>query len=178
MRGKKRKFLIGAIILFALLIVYLISYKYLIVPYQIKELNDNMVIDGIPYKIGDKMDNLDLDILQDSAWEKDDMYGYFISYYNEAIGTIIFNGYPDYSDEYKFTLFRTKNNDLSVYNIKVGSSTIDARKVLKKNGYKEKDGTYVKGRIHISFNYDINGNIEELTVDLKSTDWFHKGYYK
>ncbi|BCJ94391.1 hypothetical protein acsn021_19600 [Anaerocolumna cellulosilytica] len=179
MRGKKRKFLIGAIILFSLLIVYLISYKYLIVPYQIKELNDNMVIDGIPYKIGDKMDNLDLSILQDNGWEEDATDDKSISYYNENLGVIIFNGFPDFSDEYKFILFRTRNYNFSVFGIKVGGSASNAQEILKKWGYNEKDDTtYVKGRIIVGFHYDTGGKIIELDVFLKSSDWFRKGNYK
>ncbi|BCJ94395.1 hypothetical protein acsn021_19640 [Anaerocolumna cellulosilytica] len=179
MRGKKRKFLIGAIILFSLLIVYLISYKYLIVPYQIKELNDNMVIDGIPYKIGDKMDNLDLQILQKEDWEKDTMYEHFILYYSDNVGVIIFRGFPDYSNEYKFTVFRTKKHNINLFNIGIGSNASEAQMILKKKGYTEEDNsTYVKGKISISFQYDLERRIEEIEVELKSSDWFHKGYYK
>ncbi|BCJ94383.1 hypothetical protein acsn021_19520 [Anaerocolumna cellulosilytica] len=180
MRGKKRKFLLGMIlILFSVLIVHLISYKYLIVPYQIRELNENMVIDDIPYKIGDKMDNLDLDILNVGGWENSNLYGYIISYYNENIGEVIFTGYPDYSDEYRFTLFRTRHNNLSLFGIEVGSNASEASAILKKRGYKEEHNRlYVKGKIKIGFQYDLKGIIIELDVDLKSSDWFHKGNYK
>ncbi|BCJ94384.1 hypothetical protein acsn021_19530 [Anaerocolumna cellulosilytica] len=179
MRGKKRNFLIGTIILFALLIVYLISYKYLIVPYQIKELNDNMVIDGIPYNIADEMENLDLGIIQEKSWEKNSRNNLYISYYNTDTGVIIFNGFPDLSDEYKFTLYRTKHDTLNVFGIRIGSNADNARKILKKWGYKKKDDDlYIKGRININFRCDANDKITELEVDLKSSDWFHKGYYK
>jgi hypothetical protein len=179
MRGKKRKFLFGILILFSLLIVYLISYKYLIVPYQIKELNDNMVIDGIPYKIGNKMDNLDLQILQKEDWEKDTMYDHFVLYSNDNVGVIIFRGFPDYSNEYKFTVYRTKQDNINLFNIRVGSNAGEARTILKKKGYSEKDdSTYVRGKISISFRYDLEKRIKEIYVTLNSSDWFHKGYYK
>ncbi|BCJ94393.1 hypothetical protein acsn021_19620 [Anaerocolumna cellulosilytica] len=179
MRGKKRKFLIGALILFSLLIVYLISYKYLIVPYQIKELNDNMVIDGIPYKIGDKMDNLDLNILQNNGWKERTTDNNSTLYYTEAAETIVFNGFPDLSDDYKFILFRTRKDNFSIFGIEVGSNVSESQTILKKRGYKEEDETtYVKGKISVSFSSDIDGKIIMLEVFLRSSDWFYKGNYK
>ncbi|BCJ94385.1 hypothetical protein acsn021_19540 [Anaerocolumna cellulosilytica] len=179
MRGKKRKFLIGAIILFSLLIVYLISYKYMIVPYQIKELNDNMVINGIPYKIGDKMDNLDLDILRHNGWEEITTDDNSILYHNDAIGSVNFDGFPDLSDDFKFILFRSWKDNFSIFGIEVGSNVSEAQTILKKRGYKEEyDTTFVKGRISISFPSENDGKIAMLEIFLRSSDWFYKGNYK
>lgn len=70
-----------------------------------------------------------------------------------------------------------------MFDISVGGNIDKVKINLRKKGYREKhiygDYVFTKGKVVITLIPDIeNEIIEYIEVSLKSTNWFHKGYYK
>jgi hypothetical protein len=102
---------------------------------------------------------------------------------------IIFEGYPDLSNSFKLTYLSTNNPGFLFFGIRVGDNMTIVDSIMKENGYKREKSkwyyNYHKGKIDISFGVDRTEREDEVeetltgfTVSIRSSDWFHKGYYK
>jgi hypothetical protein len=188
-RGVKKKTKIILVILFLILIkiIYDIISPFYITPSEIKELNKNI---DLPYEFGKPLKDYKFnnELTVDDAEMS-------LSFETEEGDYIWFSKYPDYSCSYKFTTFNTSNSQISFFGITVGDSMEKANNVLDKNGYKLEDidfdtAEYTNGRVEISIDiklldnsnckneYIKNGIVRCYSINIYSTDWFHKGNYK
>ena len=149
-------------------------------PREIKELNNNM---NFPYKFISPLEEFDED-----GWEKvTRVYG--VKYVDLQGNYIIFDGYPDLANSHKLTYLSTHNPEFVLFGIHIGDNMTIVDRIMKENGYRRKqtddDYEYYKGKIDISFRLDrmdtgngIMKTIKAFRISIRSTDWFHKGYYK
>lgn len=145
---------------------------------------------NIPYKFSTPLENYSFD---SEIWEQSKGYNN-ISYMKDVDECFTFAGYPDYSDSYKFTNYWSINPNTSIFGIHIGDSLEYTENIMKNYEYwKENDSIddikYTKGRVSIwvEFNSIISSTdtdtrtistVERFHIIIKSTDWFHKGYYK
>ena len=174
---KKYIIIISIVVSFFALIIIKIILPFYIMPREIIELNNNMNI-NLPFKFGDLMEESDL---PGDEWERS--LGMYNVVYNNHKGEYInFEGFPDLANEYKLTSYSTTNEEASVFGIHVGDKYMEADKIFRKYGYRcnedEYYPVYYKGRIEININRIDDDIVGEIFIDLKSTDWKRKGYYK
>jgi len=114
---------------------------------------------------------------------------YGVKYVDLQGNYIIFDGFPDLSNSPKLTCLRIDNPKFFLFGIRVGDNITIVDSIMKENGYRRKqtddDYEYYKGKIDISFRLDrmdtgngIMKTIKAFRISIRSTDWFHKGYYK
>lgn len=150
-------------------------------PREIKELNNNM---NFPYKLISPLEEFD-----EEGWEKEPGYN-AVTYINSRGDYIIFKGFPDLSNSYKLTYLSTYNPEFVLFGIRIGDNITIVDRIMKENGYKRKktdkdDYEHFKGKICISLGVNItdrvvgvNKTLRGFVISIKSSDWFHKGYYK
>ncbi|ROR25329.1 hypothetical protein EDD66_11191 [Mobilisporobacter senegalensis] len=167
-----------------------ISYKiispFYIIPSEIKELNENI---NIPFKFATPLEEYDF---EEGEWER--IEDYCKIFYSGSKGDYLrFNGYPDLSSTYKFTGIITDNPEVSFFGIHIGDEMAIAKDILKKYGYKcyndDMSYEYYKGGIEfnvgvkrIFYGTDteeyVDETVENISIQIDSTDWLRKGYYK
>lgn len=59
---------------------------------------------------------------------------------------------------------------------KASENLINHKYILKNKDNQQE--TYINGRIIISIDKNFTESIESIYIQLKSSDWLHKGYYK
>lgn len=183
---KKKNFKIIVILCFVFGILVFIIYKILtpisIIPIEIHELNENV---NIPYKFATPLENYSFD---SEIWEQSSEYN-SISFKKDEYECFTFEGYPDYADSYKFTNYWSNNPDTSIFGIHVGDNLESIDKIMKNYGYWQEDNLssyikYTKGRVSIWIKIETlsssgtNTISSRFDIQIKSTDWLHKGYYK
>ncbi|WP_313130835.1 hypothetical protein [Anaerocolumna sp.] len=182
-KGKIRtrtKVIIGVI----LFLLFKIVSPYLITPREIKELNKNI---NFPYKLISPLEEFD-----DDGW-KIEAIEYGVMYVDLQGDYIIFEGFPDLSNSYKLTYLSTDNPEFSLFGIRVGDNMTLVDSIMKEKGYKrdksQRSYSYYKGKIDISFGVDrmdmwlgeekrVEETLTGFVISIRSSDWFHKGYYK
>ena len=79
-----------------------------------------------------------------------------------------------------------------MFGIRVGDSMTIVDSIMKENGYRRKKADddyeyykYYKGKIDITFITDrmemgdgVSDTLRTFSITIRSSDWFHKGYYK
>jgi hypothetical protein len=159
------------ILFFILYIIIKIVMFFTVLPGEVKELNNNI---DLMYKFGSPMSEYNLDKSQLTRGGG----GYYID--NEDGDYYEFSGYPDVSNEYKFTCFRTTNSAVSVFGVNVGNDIYDVMRKLYGYGYEKKvelyfsDSYFIKGKVRIR----INGSetVESIQVELINTNWLMKQF--
>jgi hypothetical protein len=177
----KIKIIFGVILFLFLKIVS----PYLITPGEIKELNNNS---NFSYKFISPLEDFD-----DDGWEIEAIE-YGVMYVDSQGDYIIFEGFPDISNSYKLAYLSTENPEFSLFGNRVGDDMTFVDSIMKENGYRRKktdedNYEYYKGKIDISLATDrmeiehgeekrVVETLRAFTISIRSSDWFHKGYYK
>lgn len=164
-----------------------IKPKYVNGVNEVEVLNENI---NTMIKFGEPLNR---EIFESSEWEILE-YDYEIFYINKHNDSYGFYGFPDLSNELKFTYYKTNNPQFVVFGFQVGDDFKEFEKTLKNNGYLQEDRTsdfvhFRNGKVRIWIDIkmvinEIDGVntqteiIEYFNVHLESTDWLFKGYYK
>lgn len=96
-----RKRIILVVLVMILYIIYKITSPYIATPSEIKELNKNI---DLPYNFAEEVSEEDFILLEKQGWVRSYIVYTGIAYTNDKDDLIIFSGYPDLSNRYKFTL--------------------------------------------------------------------------
>ncbi len=160
-----RKRIILVVLVIILYIIYKITLPYIATPSEIKDLNKNI---DLPYNFAEEVSEEDFILLEKQGWVRSYIVYTGIAYTNDKDDLIIFSGYPDLSNRYKFTLFRTKVEGFSVFDISAGGNIDKVKINLKKKGYREKhiygDYVFTKGKVVITLIPDIENEIIEYNI--------------
>lgn len=178
---------IKIVICLAIMVIILIKFAspFFVLPNEIRELNSNS---NLPYKFAAPLEEY---YFEHNEWKRDVEYQ-SIYYSNQAGDYLLFKGFPDLSNSYKFSYYHTKSPKISVLGIQIGDNIDEAEYILLNYDYKKlksDDYSYKKGRITIRIKIQLNpsknnivdpvrNSVDEISISLYSTDWLHKGYYK
>nr|WP_308742950.1 hypothetical protein [uncultured Anaerocolumna sp.] len=173
----RTKVILGVI----LFLFFKIVSPYFITPREIKELNNNM---NFPYKFISPLEEFDED-----GWEKESRE-YGVQYVDLQGNYITFDGYPDLANSHKLTCLSTDNSEFVLFGIHIGDNMTIVDRIMKENGYKREKTygdhyMYYKGKIYISLSTNrierevgVVETLRAFVISIRSSDWFHKGYYK
>lgn len=161
---------IGCLVFILYIIIKIVMF-FTVLPGEVKELNNNI---DLMYKFGSPMSEYNLDksqLIRGGGC-------YYID--NEDGDYYEFSGYPDVSNKYRFTCFRTTKSAVSVFGVNVGTDINDAMHKLLEHGYEKKlelyfsDSYFIKGKVKIY----INGSktVESIQVELTNTNWLMKQF--
>ncbi|BCJ94387.1 hypothetical protein acsn021_19560 [Anaerocolumna cellulosilytica] len=182
MKKSKKIILFSLLLVFTILVitVYKVGSMFYFIPKEVNELNENMHLFELPFTFGEEVSEEELDKVLNLDWSKTLFYS-DITYYNESVGNFVIRGFPDLSSSGKFAQYDTGEQNLTIFGIQVGSDINVAEDKLISMGYIKEysdDYIFVKGKVMIYFSINENQIINQMSVFIQSSDWFHIGYYK